>query len=494
MAGIDRSSPIPIYHQLKSMILERIENGHWRPGDRLPTEYEFCERYGISRAPVRQALAQLAQDGLLRRHAGLGTFVSDAAPLLAVPEVSIQAMTSDPLWPRVFGHVSRAWNLERSEPRISFGVNVVDHGQFFSLLSAAVGRGSAPDVAMVDCVWVAGLARAGFLYALVEVGSSWKRSECERDLYPAFVEANSYGGRMYGLPVKADAALLWYRRDWFAEEGLQPPKDWDELVGVSEHFQQGAVKARLGLEYPLAFPGGIAGGEATVYNLLPFIWSAGGDVFRDDVTVLDSPATRRALEFLRDLVEVHGASPPAVVDFKWDTPPWAFASGRAAMALGGSYQRDIILDVSGWGRHGFQERVGCVAPPAAPGGNSISTVGGTSYVIMRQCERPALVMEVLQMATDPNFVGNLFRSMLQNSPRRSFGAFLDPGKDALLEQVSVMVVSGRARPSITDYHMVSRRLQDMFQATLSSSAPIDEIVQRATEFIRVVSNRPVGRS
>ena len=93
MAGIDRSSPIPIYHQLKSLIRERIENGHWRPGDRLPTEYEFCERYAISRAPVRQALAQLAQDGLLRRHAGLGTFVSDAAPMLAVPEVSIQAMT-----------------------------------------------------------------------------------------------------------------------------------------------------------------------------------------------------------------------------------------------------------------------------------------------------------------------------------------------------------------------------------------------------------------
>ena len=494
MAGIDRTSPVPIYHQLKSLIRGRIENGHWRPGDRLPTEHEFCERYGISRAPVRQALSELAQDGLLRRRAGLGTFVSERAPLLAMPEVSIQVMTSDPSWPRVLGHVARAWNLERADPKIAFDINVVAHAQFFNLLTAAVGSGAAPDVAMVDCVWVAGLAQSGFLYALDDAGSSWDRAEFEQDLFPAFVDANSYGGRVYGLPVKADAAVLWYRRDWFDAEGLDPPRDWDTLVTASQYFQQPEVKRRLGLAYPLAFPGGIAGGEATVYSLLPFIWSAGGRVLEDGATVLDSAATRQALEFLRGLVTVHGASPPEVVDFRWDTPPWALASGRAAMALGGSYQRDIILDVTGWGRSGFQDRVGYVAPSAAPGGQAVPTVGGTSYVILRQCERPGLVMEILQMATDPNCVGNLFRSMLQNSPRPSFGAFLDPERDGFLADVSRMVVSGRARPSITEYHMVSRRLQDMFEAALSTTAPVDEIVERASEFIRVVSARPITPS
>lgn len=494
MTGIDRASPIPIYHQLKSLIRGRIESGHWRPGDRLPTEHELCERYGISRAPVRQALTELTKDGLLRRRAGQGTFVSDQAPMLALPEVSIQVMTSDPSWPRVLDHVSRAWNLNRGDPRIVIDVNVVDHGQFDNLLSAAVGRGSAPDIATVDCVWVAGLARAGFLYALDDVGSTWDRAAFERDLYPPFIEANSYAGRIYGLPAKADASLLWYRRDWFDQEGLTPPADWDGLVDCSRHFLKPDVRERRGLAYPLAFCGGIAGGEATVYNLLPFIWSAGGSVLDGGRAVLASPATLRALAFLRSMIVEVGASPPDVVDFKWDTPPWAFASGRAAMALGGSYQRDIILDVSGWGRGEFRDRVGCVPPPACPGAGLVSTVGGTSYTILRQCARPGLVSDVLQMATDPNYVGNLSRSMLQNSPRPSFGAFLDPVRDEFLSKVAGMVVSGRARPSVTEYHLVSRRLQDMFEATLSTSAPIEEIVQRAAEFIRIVCDRPLSPS
>jgi hypothetical protein len=164
------------------------------------------------------------------------------------------------------------------------------------------------------------------------------------------------------------------------------------------------------------------------------------------------------------------------------------------MALGGSYERDIILDVSGWGRSGFRRRVGVVPPPASPGGPAISTVGGTCYVILRQCERPGLVFDVLQMATDSNYVGNLYRSMLQNSPRPSFEAFLDDVGDDFLVNVVRMIVAGRARPPVAQYHLVSRRLQDMFEATLSTSEPIDEIVQRASEFIRVVSGRPLSPS
>ena len=76
MADIDRNSPIPIYHQLKSLILEQIQSGLWRSGDRIPTEQELCRLYSISRAPVRQALSELAREGVLSRRPGLGTFVN----------------------------------------------------------------------------------------------------------------------------------------------------------------------------------------------------------------------------------------------------------------------------------------------------------------------------------------------------------------------------------------------------------------------------------
>lgn len=492
VADIDRNSPVPIYHQLKTLIREQIETGLWRPGDRIPTEQDLCQLYRISRSPVRQALSQLAHEGVLVRRPGLGTFVHVGATAPSASGAPIHTMSSDPYWSRVLEHVSTIWNAEHPHQEVAFQIDLVSHGRFYELLSTAVGSGAAPDVAMVDCVWVAGLARSGFLYALEDLGSQWNHTRFGQDLYPAFVQANSFNGRLYGLPVKADTSLLWYRKDWFAQEGLQPPRDWDSLLDVARHFLQPWVRERYGLSYPLAFPGGAAGGEATVYNLMPFIWSAGGEVFDGQArcVVLDGPAARRALQFLQELVMQHQVSSPEVVDYDEDVAPRLFASGQVAMALGGSYESHIIRDTSGWGEDGFAHRVGCVAPPAAPGGCPVSTVGGTSYVILRQCQRPTLVMDVLRAAISPDVVGDLYRSMLQNSPCPSFYAFLSPAAEPLLAQVSGMIMAGRARPSIPEYVKVSRQLQAMFEAVISGAAPVDEVLRRTAEFIGVITERP----
>jgi maltose-binding protein MalE len=252
------------------------------------------------------------------------------------------------------------------------------------------------------------------------------------------------------------------------------------------------VRDRYGLAYPLAFPGGTAGGEATVYNLMPFIWSAGGGLFDAESgrVVLNGPGTRRALGFLRELVTQHRVSPPDVVNYRWDTAPRLFASGKVAMALGGSYESDIVLDVSGWTDRELVQQVGCVAPPAAPGSRSVSTVGGISYVILRQSQCPALVMDVLRVAISPNIIGDLYCSMQQNSPCPSFRDLISLQAEPLLAQTSRMIASGRARPSIPDYIKVSRQLQAMFEAVISSNTPVDEIVQRTTEYVSVISERP----
>ncbi|MGD2143140.1 MAG: extracellular solute-binding protein [Anaerolineae bacterium] len=492
MTPIDRSSPLPIYHQLKALIQEQISCGLWRPGDRIPTERELCQTHAISRSPVRQALSELAHDGVLVRRPGLGTFVADHASVDSCHETPIQMMCSDPHWSAVLERVSSVWNAEHPDQGIAFELNVVPHDQFYDLLSTAVGGGTAPDLAMVDGVWVAGLAKSSFLYALGDLDSPWSRSGFGQDLPTVLADANSLDGRLYGLPVKADASLLWYRKDWFASEGLTPPEDWDDLLDVGAHFLQSEVQERYDLAHPMAFPGGTTGGEATVYNLMPFVWSAGGDIFDPAASwvTLDAPATRRALRFLRALVHRHRVSPPGVVGYKHDRSAKLFAQGKVAMALGGSYEAEIIRSATRWSDEEFSQRVGAVAPPAALGQEPVSTVGGTSYVILRQCERPALVMDVLKLATDPDVIGDLYRSTRQNLPNPSFNAMLGSDADALTTRVSEMIASGRARPSIPEYVKVSRQLQRMFEAAISGDEPVDDIVARTAEFIGVIAELP----
>ncbi len=75
MLTLSRDGPLPLYHQLKTVILREIEAGRWQPDAQLPTENELARRFGVSKITVRQALRELAGDGFIRREQGRGTFV-----------------------------------------------------------------------------------------------------------------------------------------------------------------------------------------------------------------------------------------------------------------------------------------------------------------------------------------------------------------------------------------------------------------------------------
>jgi GntR family transcriptional regulator len=70
-----RAGPLPLYYQLKTVILREIEAGRWPPDAQLPTENELAQRFGVSKITVRQALKELAGEGFIRREQGRGTFV-----------------------------------------------------------------------------------------------------------------------------------------------------------------------------------------------------------------------------------------------------------------------------------------------------------------------------------------------------------------------------------------------------------------------------------
>lgn len=75
MSILDKDSPIPLYIQFKEYLLDRIERGELEPGQRLPSEREFCDQLGVSRITIRQALNELVRDGMIQSVPGKGTFV-----------------------------------------------------------------------------------------------------------------------------------------------------------------------------------------------------------------------------------------------------------------------------------------------------------------------------------------------------------------------------------------------------------------------------------
>jgi GntR family transcriptional regulator len=74
---LNSRSPIPLYHQLADIIVEKIRSGEYSPGGRIPSENELAARYGIGRPTVRQATDMLIRRRFLIRRRGSGTFVCE---------------------------------------------------------------------------------------------------------------------------------------------------------------------------------------------------------------------------------------------------------------------------------------------------------------------------------------------------------------------------------------------------------------------------------
>jgi GntR family transcriptional regulator len=70
-----RPTAKPLYLQVKEHLIRRILEGEWKPGECLPSETKLAESYGFSQGTVRKAIEELADENLVTRHAGRGTFV-----------------------------------------------------------------------------------------------------------------------------------------------------------------------------------------------------------------------------------------------------------------------------------------------------------------------------------------------------------------------------------------------------------------------------------
>lgn len=76
LGKILKDSHLSIYYQLKQIIIEKIKNGDLRENEQLPTESELSQQFGISKAPVRQALEELENERYIYKIRGKGSFVS----------------------------------------------------------------------------------------------------------------------------------------------------------------------------------------------------------------------------------------------------------------------------------------------------------------------------------------------------------------------------------------------------------------------------------
>ena len=113
----------PLYAAVKQVILARIHAGDWVPGQRIASENELVAELGVSRMTVNRALRELAQDGVLMRVQGLGTFVAEGKGQSSIFEVRNIA---DEIAERGHAHAARIVLLDavKAAPELADALSV----------------------------------------------------------------------------------------------------------------------------------------------------------------------------------------------------------------------------------------------------------------------------------------------------------------------------------------------------------------------------------
>lgn len=491
MTEIDKNSPIPIYHQLKEIIKKKIESEEYKPGDRIPTEQDLCDTFDISRTPVRQALSELVNENLLNRKRGRGTFINNYSYLNVK---RIKALIPEKRWEFPLRQAVKIWNEKNPGNRVKLDIFRVGLPQLRFKIIAAVARGQAPDLALIDSVYLSELADLDFLMPIEKLDQEWLEDEYKKDFFPVFIKSNSYQHKIFGIQPESDMTVIWYRKDWFTAEGISPPQTWEELIETGQHFGQPKVRKKYGLnQYPLAFSAGLRAGETTAYQLLPFLWSTGTEVFENGKVLLGEKA-RLTLEFLSDLVNKYKLVSPKAIYYEWDQTSKLLAEDKVALSVGGSYEKALICATAGWDDQQFLERVGFTPIPSSPEGKQTVVSGGMSYVIFRQARFQKLALEILKLATSPQLMKKFCLQTGQNPSRLSVAKSLDPVKDRFLYETSKFLYDAKVRPTLPEYPLISEQLQIMMENAVSGNLSVQEAVNKAEQIISALlrggSSRP----
>ena len=455
--SIDQTQPIPLYYQLKTLLLEEILSGRYGPEGRLPTEHELCDQYAISRTPVSRALSELAEEGVILRHRRRGTFVNPHWLARRPDQPEVRVVVSEGPW----GELVR----DAASDEIQVNLITVPLPSLHQVLTHAVADGQAPDLAILDSVWIAEFAADGFLLPLDDLDRQWLRNEHDHDFLEPIVKANRYEGRTFGVSPFANIAGFWYRRSAVEALGLLPPRTWSELRAV------GRAAAENGLSHPIVMTGGSKGGETTAYCLIAFLESNGAHVLGREGVTVGSRETAQALRFLRSLID-DGLMSSDVIGYEWTKPVRLLAEAL-----------DVPLDELG-------DHVGFMPVPAGPAGAPATVAGTMSYGIFRQAPQPGLAMRLLQRAVAPEELARVARTTGRIPARRSAVNLAAPSP-AFLSQTVDMLERAAIRPSTPLYPRVSAQLQSMLEATLTGRLGAAAAARRTAELIGAITGLPV---
>lgn len=255
---------------------------------------------------------------------------------------------------------------------------------------------SAPDLIEYGNTDTAGYVKDGGLADISEEFGAWAEA---KDTDPTAKQSVTVGGKVYGAPFFVGVRALYYRTDVFKDLGIQPPKTQAELLSTAKKVH----KAKPELY-------GIAVGGAYTYGAMPFLWANGGELATESggtyKAAVNSPAARKGIESYTSLFGDDNCPAAKCASMGGNATVTAFASGKAAMAIGGDFSHAAVEAGTVKGKYAVVPLPGVTAGSIAP-----AFAGGNNIGVLKSSSHRTLAVELMKSLTGKETQGKLFDAM-----------------------------------------------------------------------------------
>jgi ABC-type glycerol-3-phosphate transport system substrate-binding protein len=314
--------------------------------------------------------------------------------------------------------------------------------------------------------------KAGDLMDLTPYFTTWSKADQDDFLWLNNLDAFRNNGKLYALPLEMHVRTIAYRKDLFAEAGINKlPETLDELVDAAKKLTRGGV-------YGL----GIYLGNERATNEVsfsPYLWLNNGELF-DDVSrqaIFASSAGVKAVQFLSDLVNVHKVTPEYMVSGGYNDILTGFVNGEFAMIDGfGNYwfnslqQEGLATGLNPPSAAANSEKVGLLIAPA----NSSRYVNYWTFGISESCKEKEAAAKLLYFILKEEhlekYVGGLPpRQSMLNKP-----AYQTPLYKTMAEAAAL----GRQMPATPNYMHLADAVAAAVQEVVMTKGDAGAILTR----------------
>ncbi|MEU6476733.1 extracellular solute-binding protein [Streptomyces sp. NPDC047017] len=255
---------------------------------------------------------------------------------------------------------------------------------------------SAPDVVEYGNTDTAGYVKDGGLADVTGEFGAWDEA---KDTDPTARTSVTVDGKVYGAPYFVGVRALYYRTDLFRKLNLQPPRTMAELATTARKIRA----AEPGLY-------GLAVGGAYTYGAMPFLWAAGGALATGEngsyTAAIDSPASRKGIEAYTSLFGDGNCPAAKCAGMTGNDTVTAFASGKAAMAIGGDFSHQAVEAGRVKGEYAVVPLPGVTAGSVAP-----AFAGGNNIGVLKSTAHRTLAVDLMKRLTSKKTQGEMFDAM-----------------------------------------------------------------------------------